>query len=35
MAGAQQQLLIDDQLNKLGRTFIANNAQIVLIGQFL
>ena len=33
--GAQQQLLIDDQLNKLGKMFVKNHKELVSFGQFL
>ena len=33
--GAQQQLLIDDQLNKLGRIFVKNHNELVCFGQYM
>jgi len=30
--GAQQNLLIDDQLNKLGRIFVKNHRELTLFG---
>ena len=33
--GAQQNLLIDDQLNKLGRLFVKNHKELVSFGQYL
>lgn len=35
LEGSQQNLLIDDQLNKLGKIFIKNHSEMVKIGQSL